>query len=411
MKPTILVIESSEIQARMISETLSGSLGLRTQKVHNFEQLEGAVTALSGQDVIAISNLQLPGAVVGEAVDYCLDEGIPTIVLTSTIEPELRTAILKKQIVDYIVKNSHSFDQITSLVDRLIKNANISVLIVDDSQLFRSEQRRLLTLQKFNVYEANDGLEALERLNQHPEIQMVLTDLEMPNMDGLVLTNELRKVFSKEKLAIMGLSSYGDNHTSALFIKNGANDFLRKPFLQEEFNCRVQQNIELLEYIQKLEKAAHCDYLTDLFNRRYFFDQTSERFQQSGNQAGVAMFDLDHFKQVNDTYGHEAGDVVLVTFSDLLKKHLDSVGLVARLGGEEFAIYFEKSKLELARFAIENLRKATEDTPVFFGDQEIKVTVSIGLHHGQGESVDQLLAEADKNLYLAKESGRNRCIG
>jgi len=411
MKPTILVIESSEFQARLISDVLTQQLSLPTYVVHSLDALEQGFKDLAGQEVIAISNLQLPDAAEGEAVDYCLDEGIPTIVLSSTFEPELRQALLQKQVVDYILKSSNSLDQIIHLVDRLVKNASVTVLIVDDSRLFRKEQSRLLTLQRFQVIEASNGVEALEALAQHPEIQLVLTDLEMPLLDGLELTESIRKSHSKQQIAIIGLSAYGDNHTSAMFIKNGANDFLRKPFLQEEFNCRVQQNIELLEYIKQLKKAAHCDYLTDLYNRRYFFDQTAKSFTQAGSEAGVAKFDLDHFKLVNDTYGHEAGDVVLVHFANLLKTHLSSVGLVARLGGEEFSIYFELSQLDQARVAIEQLRQATEAAPVRYGDIDIKITVSIGLHYGKGESVDQLLAEADKNLYLAKESGRNKVVG
>lgn len=254
MEPTILVIESSELQARMISDTIYKNLGLEVWSARDLDAVDEILHQRGDQPLIAVSNLYLPDCEPGAAVDLCTAEGIPTVVLTSSFEPEVRRQILKKQVADYVIKSANSLSQLSNILKRLISNAELEVLIVDDSKLFRQEQTRLLKLSRFVVYEASNGLEALEQLKAHPGIRLVLSDLEMPKMNGLDLTNEIRKTLPKDEVAVIGLSAYADDETSAMFIKNGANDFLRKPFLQEEFNCRVQQNVEILEYIAELKQ-------------------------------------------------------------------------------------------------------------------------------------------------------------
>ena len=410
MVPTILVIEGSEIQGRMVSEAIRRTLSLETWEARSLEQVHNYLGRKGDRPLIAVSNLQLDGAKDGEAVDVCLAAGVPTLVLTSTYDPAIRKRLLDSQVVDYVIKSANSLQQITNLIRQLIKNSDFEVLIVDDSRLFRQEQAQLLRLMRLKTHEAADGMEALAVLAKHPGIRLVLTDLEMPNLDGLALTNEIRKKHPKERLAVVGLSAHAVDETSAMFIKNGANDFLRKPFLQEEFNCRVLQNLEILDLFDQLLKAAHNDYLTGISNRRYFFSQSGSKVKPQVAQ-GMAMFDLDFFKKVNDTYGHEAGDQVLVTFASLLDQQLGKLGPVARLGGEEFAAFFPDLPPDQARAAVEALRLQVANTPVLCGKQTIPMTVSVGFAVGPLGSLEQYLAEADKNLYFAKESGRNKVVG
>ncbi|MDT8446556.1 MAG: diguanylate cyclase [bacterium] len=409
MLPVILVIEGSEIQARMIGDRVQKDLGLEVWSAKNLEGLEDLLHRAQGRPLIAVSNLILPDCEPGQAVDMCLAEGIPTVVLTSSFEPQVRKELLKKQVADYVIKTSSSLSELTAILKRLVHNAQFEVLIVDDSRLFRQEQARLLKLFRFVVFEASNGVEALAQLQAHPEVRLVLTDLEMPQLNGLQLTNEIRKTYPKDKLAIIGLSAYADDETSAMFIKNGANDFLRKPFLQEEFNCRVQQNVEMLEYIQELYLAAYQDFLTNLPNRKHFFEAGGQKLANRKAQC-LAMFDLDHFKQINDQWGHEAGDAVLCHFAALLKEQLGERGLIARLGGEEFAVMLDES-LESARPLLEGLRQKTAESALLWKGQELKLTVSVGLTLIDGQSLDAGLSAADKNLYLAKERGRNQLVG
>ncbi|MDX2367630.1 MAG: diguanylate cyclase [Colwellia sp.] len=142
-------------------------------------------------------------------------------------------------------------------------------------------------------------------------------------MDGIALTNEIRKKYSRELLAVIGISGASDGLHSARFIKNGADDFLRKPFCPEEFYCRITQNIESLNNIAQIQHAANTDYLTELFNRRAFFSNAEQRiveYTMRNIHYCLAVLDIDYFKKVNDNYGHNAGDQVLKVLALYMRK-------------------------------------------------------------------------------------------
>jgi PleD family two-component response regulator len=122
------------------------------------------------------------------------------------------------------------------------------------------------------VLEAENGEEALNIIDEHKDIRLVITDFNMPKMDGFELTKKLRQLYTKQDMAIIGMSTYGNNLLSARFLKIGGSDFLNKPFLEEEFFCRINQNMDLLEYIKNLRFVATRDFLTGLYNRRHFFE-------------------------------------------------------------------------------------------------------------------------------------------
>ena len=166
----------------------------------------------------------------------------------------------------------------------------------------------------------------------------------MPGMNGYDLCQKIRETHKKEDLAIIGISSEGNSEMAARFIKSGANDFIvKQSFIIEEFYCRVTQCIENINLIQMTKETAIKDFLTNLYNRRYFFDQGKQSFITSLSKRhpmACAMLDIDHFKQVNDTHGHDMGDKVLQYLSTILLDFVDTwaEGMVARLGGEEFCI-------------------------------------------------------------------------
>ncbi len=176
-------------------------------------------------------DLNLPDAQHGEIVDFVLGKDIPSIVFTAQFEEEIRAQMLNKKVIDYVLKDSPStIGYLVSLVHRIKNNMHTKTLVVDDSKSSRKHLVDLLRLQKLQVFEAQSGVEALAMLEKYPDISLVVTDYHMDNMDGLALTHNIRKKFSHEDLAIIGVSSYGNNVISAKFIKHGANDFLNKPF-------------------------------------------------------------------------------------------------------------------------------------------------------------------------------------
>ncbi len=208
-------------------------------------------------------------------------------------------------------------------------------------------------------------------------------------------------------MAIIGIAEDRTGLLPATFLKSGANDFLRSPFCHEEFLCRVMQNLELLENVETIRRVANSDYLTGLPNRRHFFFTIATQFRQQAERQALALVDLDHFKAVNDTYGHDAGDAVLKTVAELIGSLFPDVP-VARFGGEEFCIYLPYQSEEEAFKRVEYFRHVVSETPVLYKDKVLSVTTSIGLVFAGSENIETLLTEADKLLYDAKSGGRNQ---
>ncbi|EDP99420.1 Response regulator containing a CheY-like receiver domain and a GGDEF domain [Shewanella benthica KT99] len=360
---------------------------------------------------VAITDLNLPDAQEGEIVRLVLSKQTPCIVLTGSLDSEQRKQLLQLGIVDYILKeNRFSYEYVVRLVRRLQRNIDVKVLIADDSVVSRKFVRSLLEQHLYQVIEADDGHSAWEILQSQPDIQLLITDYNMPGLDGFGLILKVREKFSREELAIIGLSSDSDESLSARFIKNGANDFLQKPFVHEEFHCRVLNTLDSLDMIRKLWDQANLDYLTCVYNRRYFFGLFEEQMEQIKQKQGaltVALLDIDFFKKVNDTYGHDVGDEVLVEFAARLKHFFGQHFTVSRFGGEEFTVAFKGLNQEKAFVLMDKFRSQLEMKPIVTSKGEMFITVSTGIAGLADDSLDGLIQRADKALYDAKKSGRN----
>ena len=367
---------------------------------------------------MAILDLILPDAPNGEIVDYMLSKNIPAVVMTGNYRDEQRAEFSKKTIIDYVLKDSPwSLEYIVSLTKRIYDNQNTTVLVVDDSNTIRKTYRKLLEIQNYKVVEAENGKVALDVLRElHNEVKLILTDYNMPVMDGFELITRIRAIYSKEDMFIIGLSAESDRSISAKFLKLGANDFLSKSFIKEEFYARVSQNIDSLNLIIRLKNIAMRDHLTGLYNRHYFFSSAEKQLKiakDSNDKAFLAMIDIDYFKSVNDTYGHQVGDEVLVSFSNQLKSIVGRQlpgSIIARFGGEEFVImYFDNNpKIDFID-VLENLRTEVETSPVKYGELEVSFTISIGVSLANRD-LDKMIKVADDSLYVAKENGRNMLV-
>jgi diguanylate cyclase (GGDEF)-like protein len=408
----ILLVEDSKMLAQVLRDKLAQRLGLEVAWAASLEETRALLETGSQEYFAALLDLNLPDAPEGQVVDYVQGTGLPCIIFTSELRPEVREVFWAKGIADYVFKEGlHNLDYVLAMVDRLHRNPDITVLVVDDSSMARKQMAGLLRIHRFNVLEAGDGPDALRLLGTHPDVRLVITDYNMPRMDGCQLAKAIRRTYPRDELAIIGVSAAEDPALSAQFIKNGANDFLHKPFLTEEFYCRVNQNIETLEHMATIRRLSECDALTGLSNRRYFFKEAKAGCARSADAAcmpGVGMLDLDHFKQVNDTFGHEAGDKVLAHVGGLIASHFPD-DLTARYGGEEFCVLVERQEGRDLMEQFENLRRAVEDSTVDFDGQAIRVTVSIGVCTVPG-SLEDMLRDADKALYAAKNAGRNRVV-
>ncbi|GGF66251.1 diguanylate cyclase [Terasakiella brassicae] len=361
---------------------------------------------------LAILDLNLPDAPDGQIVDLVIGYGIPSVVFSAQFSEDTRDQILSKNVIDYVVKqNPSSLDYLVSLISRLYFNANVKVLVVDDSTTARKYVMDLMKRYQFKVEEAENGIEALEILEKHPDIRLVITDYNMPQMDGFELTREIRRKYPKHKIGIIGLSTAGSNILSAQFIKNGANDFLNKPFLREEFFCRVCQNVELIEYMDDLKSAATHDFLTGLHNRRFLNDIGSNsvaRALRDDMPLSVALLDIDHFSKINNEYGHSAGDEILIQLGELLNERCRRSDVLARTGGEELCIIANNLPAHQCHDFFDGLRHMIEKHDFKAGQKTLKLTVSIGVCNHVHESFDAMIASAEEALLYAKNEGRNR---
>jgi len=407
----VLVVEDSRSFAALVSKHIRQDLGFDVVVASSLAAAKGILD--QGTDYLAaLLDINLPDAPRGEAVDLAIAYKVPAIVFTGELSDALRESFWNRHIVDYVLKDSiENVDYVVALLARLAKNPQTKILIVDDSRSYRHAVGRLLTTHRYHVLEAGSGEDALAVLAEHPDTRLVLVDYNMPGMDGFALTREIRRNFGKDMLAIVGVSAEGGARLSPRFIKSGANDYLHKPFLVEEFYTRITQNLEMLDHIAQVRDMAERDYLTRVYNRRYFFSAGSQLhalLTRRGQPVTVAMLDIDHFKNVNDTLGHEAGDAVLRQMAQLLASRFRTSDIVARLGGEEFCVLASDIAADQAVLLFEDLRKVFESTPVRFGEDVVSYTVSIGLCCELGLTLDGMLREADRMLYRSKSAGRNR---
>jgi diguanylate cyclase (GGDEF)-like protein len=415
IKQNILVVEDSKMFTRVLTSSIKTDTDFDVVVAESYADLVDLISSGQYKFFASLLDLNLPDAPNGEVIDYVLGHGIPAIVFTGKFDDDLRDNMLAKGIVDYVLKEGPAnIEYIVSLIKQLHRNTRIKVMIVDDSRTARLHIKKLLHIYRFIVLEAENGEHALELLNDNKDIRLIITDFNMPKMDGFELTKKVRQLYNKRDIAIIGMSTYGNNLLSARFLKIGGSDFITKPFLEEEFFCRVNQNIELLEYIKDLKYIATRDYLTGLYNRRHFFeigDRLFNRALRSQKNLAVAITDIDFFKRVNDTYGHDAGDIVLKKISEIFLNSFRANDLIARFGGEEFCFLLPDVDVHEAQAIFENLRRKIEQQPIVLNvDTTLNITTSIGVCTIVEKNLEFALSKADNLLYEAKKSGRNRVI-
>ncbi|OHV76620.1 response regulator [Rhizobium sp. LCM 4573] len=250
----ILLVEDSNVFTSMIGTRLKELFGIEVEICRNFEDLQLAYDRSTEPVTLAISNINLPGAENGEALEYLIDLSIPTVVFTGTFHQETRDKLLSKDIVDYIIKdNVFAVEMLAESVCRFLTNHRHHVLIVDDSPTARALLSSRLKRYNFRVSTADNGAKALDILKKNADIGLVVTDYNMPDIDGFELTRRIRSVRGSHELRVIGVSSSANRLLSARFLKAGGNDFMMRPFIDEEFYCRVNQNLDTLVQIRSMQ--------------------------------------------------------------------------------------------------------------------------------------------------------------
>jgi len=412
MKYKVLIVDDSSSICKTLKNLIENDFDINIYIAKSMKESANLLLQEKGKFDVILADLGLPDAPDGEVIDFLSKFSIPIVVLTGSENIDIEEKFRDKNIVDYIIKDGLSaLTYATSIVRRIIHNKNVKVLVVDDSKTFVEKTIALLNRYKIHALSAFDGDEALDVLKQNNDIKIVLTDYLMPRMNGLELTKKIRRDYSKDELSIIVTSNDSSKKIPAKFLKYGANDFLYKGFSNEEFFARINSNIEVLELFDEIKNKANKDYLTGLYNRRYLFDIGNKLYEECktyNKVFSIAIIDIDNFKKINDTYGHDIGDIALKEVSKVLNNNITSNALISRLGGEEFCICFynrtEKEILDL----LEYIRNDFENNIIKIGKIELKYTISVGCSFDFGKNIDFMIQDADKYLYFAKKDGRNR---
>jgi two-component system cell cycle response regulator len=286
----------------------------------------------------------------------------------------------------------------------------VQIVLVDPSRIVRRIVTDLIRQGDHEVFPLSDGDEALAHIKTNPEVRALITAAELATMSGVDLCRQARALAgSRRPLYILLMSSSDEHNRLVQALDNGADDFICKPPIAEELRARLRTADRVTSMQSELFRFATTDFLTGLLNRRAFFEQTEEVCLRAQKGSPVAAFicDLDHFKQINDTYGHSVGDTVLRTVAAEAAQ-LDAI--VGRLGGEEFGIVVEAALPDALEIA-ESFRRAISELKIAANNTVLNATTSVGIAEWEiGDTPDSLLRRADLALYEAKRAGRNRVV-
>ncbi len=391
----ILVIEDNKTLANALVNKLSIKLGCEVDVAYKLS--EAKLFLKMYQHFIVVTDLNLPDAPNGEVVEYLLEKNARIIILTSNADKEFRKKMLDKKVIDYVIKNGQNdVSHIIATIRRLQQNKKHKVLVVDDSMVFRKQMQMMLENLFINVYTVAHGEEALGMLQTHPDISLVLTDYNMPVMDGMELTLEIRKTRKKTALSIIAISSNEDSEINSLFLKNGANDYIKKPFSNEEFSCRVNNALEAIENINTI-KNSDRDFLTGLYNKKYFYKNIASHLAEtiSNNELfSIVILGID--KQ-------DATENEIVEISEIIRTTIHRKHLIALFELDEFCIALKDTSRDETQALCEALLQESATSGY-------SISIGAALYEDEAEGIDGTLAQADMMLYKAKGNGGNQIV-
>ena len=299
----------------------------------------------------------------------------------------------------------------------------MKILIIEDELIFRRMVKKYLLAAGYEIVEAEDGLSAWEVFQKEP-FQLVITDWMMPGLDGPALVQKIRTSGQKSYTYIIMLTAMDNKDNIVLGLESGADEYLTKPFNSRELIARVASGMrilrleeELMQARMQMEALAMHDGLTGLLNRRAIEEYAEAEFNMADRKKqamSVILLDIDHFKNVNDRFGHKFGDVVLRQVAQTLKEDLRNYDRVGRWGGEEFLLILPDTELKDAVTVAERLRSKIAVVQITLENGEtfsIHISLGTACTSGQFQSLAKLIDAADQALYQAKQSGRDRiCV-
>ena len=293
----------------------------------------------------------------------------------------------------------------------------MKILIAEDDPISRRILEANLLKWGYDVTAVSDGAQAWKRIQQPESPSLVISDWMMPRMDGLALCRKIRNMEKSEYIYFIILTAKGEKKDIIEGLEAGADDFLTKPFNQEELKYRTRIGQRIINLERRILELANTDPLTGLLNRRAFMErmeQEMSRAQREKKPFSFILADIDHCKRVNDTYCHQVGDLVLQRFTRQLQTCARPYDFLGRYGGEEFVVCLAGAYRLQAGWVAERMRRQIEGMEIMLPDDapSIRITASFGVAScsiASWEHIDLLIKRADDALYLAKNKGRN-CV-
>lgn len=376
---------------------------------------------------------------------------VPVVMVTALDQPSDRVAGLDAGADDFLTKpvdDAALFARVRSLVRlkmmtdelRMRESTGQGMGLIDPAEtLMDSNQTgRVLVIEdraesvawftsalapKHEVASADTFEEALVRV-KGGDFDLIVVSLGMRGFDGLRLCSQLRSLPEGRHVPILVVVSDGDRRKLTQALEMGVNDYLTRPVDKNELVARVRTQLRKKRYADRLRhnvqlslEMAITDQLTGLHNRRYMsrhLDTLMGNAKKNGRPLAFVIMDIDFFKQVNDTHGHDIGDEVLKEFASRINANVRGIDLACRYGGEEFVVAMPDTDMAFATNIAERLRQSIETTPVKISRAPgmLNITISIGIAkaEGEGDTADALLHRADQALYRAKRTGRNKVV-
>lgn len=408
---SILHVETSNFYRTLI-EKICSDIGAEYSFAKN---LDDSLNVLKSRKIdLIITAIELEDSTGEDLIMKINDspyKNIPVVVITGTDSDEYRTRMFSLGIVDYISKKSGS-DEIRSAIlaymreDSVFqKMAALKIAVCDDSKMDRYIMDRIFTMagvSNVDYYESGDVL-----LSSDKEYDIYLIDMVLKDMIGNYVIMKLRERGSEA--VIITISGVAHYKTISNTLNIGANDYITKPFNNELLLSRMKTNAKNYILLNEVKQLAITDVLTSVYNRRHTMERLEDEIEKSKryeNPLSVMMIDVDHFKRINDEFGHLSGDMVLKKIAESINKTLRDFDIVGRFGGEEFLVILPNTAIDDAFSAAERIRKNVEDLKL--SKKDVSISVSIGVCQWSGDDLKNLLSEADRLLYSAKSNGRNR---
>lgn len=415
---TILHLETSNFYKTLI-KNITIELGVNYISVNNADE---AIQVLDNQKIdLILTAMELE---TGSSIQFITDvneseyKNIPIVVITGNDTYEDRKSMYDLGIVDYISKKSTPEEikmhiQTYKTDDEIAKKLrNLQIAVCDDSSMDRYIIERIFNMNNVNEVDFFESGEELLQAEKNYDVYII--DLVLKKMSGRSIILKLRERGSES--VIITISGIDHFKTVSNVLSVGADDYITKPFNNDLFMARLKTNVRsylLLKEIEDknklLQQMAITDGLTNLFNHKFVIDSLSNEIKKAeryGSPLSIFMMDIDFFKKLNDSYGHQFGDQILVKVAKIIHDSVRDIDIVGRYGGEEFLVVLPETDRKNAFIVAERIRQSVEKIKA--NKEDFSVTISGGVQEYSSQSTENLIKEADFLLYKAKQSGRNR---